>query len=254
MTFCLGIKLESGLIAIADTRITSGTDVTQARKLSVYQHNHHSMFVMTSGLRSVRDKAITYFDEVIDQSDENFDKLFKAVNAFGKQIRRVADEDRDAIEASGLHFNLHCIVGGQLENDADHKLYMLYPQGNWIEIGPGTPYHIIGESGYGKPILRRALVYTDPLQHALKVGFLAFDSTRISAADVDFPIDVAVYQRDSFHMVEHRYLAHDMHELTDFWQNCLRTGVQQLPAKWIDSVFKKLPRSHSQLVRPTCDS
>ncbi len=28
---------------------------------------------------------------------------------------------------SGLPFNLYSIIGGQLENDKEHKLYMLYP-------------------------------------------------------------------------------------------------------------------------------
>ena len=50
----------------------------------------------------------------------------------------------------------------------------------------GTPYQIIGSPAYGKPVLDRTLKYGDPLHFALKVGVLAFDSTRISAADVDF--------------------------------------------------------------------
>ncbi len=241
MTFCLGMRVETGLVAIADTRITTGTELTTARKLSIYQHHNHSMFLMTSGLRSVRDKACTYFDEVIEQSDRQFDKLYKAVNAFGEQIRRVAQEDKAALADAGLAFDVHCLVGGQLEQDPEHKLYLLYPQGNWVEIGVGTPYHIIGESGYGKPIIRRTLEYTDSIRHALKVGVLAFDSTRISAADVDFPIDVLVYQRDAFNMVERRFEARDLQALSEFWQDRLRTGVESLPDGWVDLLDADLP-------------
>ncbi len=43
---------------------------------------------MTSGLRSVRDKALTYFDEVLEERDQEFDKLYKAVNAFAAQVRK----------------------------------------------------------------------------------------------------------------------------------------------------------------------
>jgi hypothetical protein len=43
------------------------------------------------------------------------------------------------------------------------------------------------------------------MPYALKVGCLAFDSTPISAADVDFPIDVVLYERDSFALIEQRY-------------------------------------------------
>jgi len=173
MTFCLGMKVQDGLIGIADTRVTTGVECITARKVSIHQHGRHSMFLMTSGLRSVRDKAVTYFEEVIGESDETFDKLYKAVNVLARQIRRVAEEDREPLDKSGLPFNLHALVGGQLENDPEHKLYLLYPAGNWVEVSEGTPYCIIGESGYGKPLLDRVLRYESSMDRALKVGFLA---------------------------------------------------------------------------------
>ncbi|SDF22171.1 putative proteasome-type protease [Dyadobacter soli] len=157
MTYCLGIKVASGLVAIADTRLTSGTEVSTNKKVSVYQSDKHSIFIMTSGLRSVRDKAITYFKEVLEERDTSFDKLYKAVNALGQQVRRVADEDRYALNNAGLIFNLFAIVGGQLEHDSEHKLFLLYPEGNWVEVGDGSPFIIIGNSGYGKPLLYRSL-------------------------------------------------------------------------------------------------
>ena len=62
-----------------------------------------------------------------------------------------------------------------MEHDKEHKLYMMYPQANWVEVGPGTPYSIIGETGYGKPILDRTLKYSGVQcrSSALKVGCLA---------------------------------------------------------------------------------
>lgn len=98
------------------------------------------MFIMTSGLRSVRDKAVTYFREVLEEQDHSFNKLYKAVNAFGQQVRRVAHEDKEALDAAGLRFNLHAIVGGQLEDDGEHMLYLLYPEGNWVEVGETSPF------------------------------------------------------------------------------------------------------------------
>jgi putative proteasome-type protease len=125
MTFCLGMKVEDGLVGIADTRVTTGAEFITARKVSIHQHGKHSMFLMTSGLRSVRDKAVTYFDEAIGESDQTFNKLFKAVNVFATQIRRVADEDKEALYKAGLCFNLHALVGGQLEEDLEHKLFLI---------------------------------------------------------------------------------------------------------------------------------
>lgn len=240
MTYCLGIKVASGLVAIADTRLTSGSEVSSNRKISVHELENHSLFIMTSGLRSVRDKAITYFREVIGEKDRSFNKLYKAVNAFGEQVRRVALEDKAAIEASGMHFNLNAIVGGQLEEDEEHKLFLLYPEGNWVEVDQGSPFKIIGNSGYGKPLLYRNLTYESSLQDALKMGFLAFDATRVSANDVDYPLDVVVYAKDSFHLTEHRLEKDDMEAVSNQWSALLNNSVRKLPTAWMNPIFNKI--------------
>lgn len=240
MTFCLGINLHEGLVGIADTRVLSGNECITARKVTLYEQEGQSVFVMTSGLRSLRDKALTYFDEAISQEAQPFDRLFKVVNAFAEQVRCVGHEDKEALIESGLHFNIHALIGGQCRNDPEHRLYLVYPQGNWVEVGQGTPYHIVGASGYGKPILDRTLKHQDSMRFALKVGCLAFDSTRISAADVDFPIDVILYARDSFHFVERRYAKDDLLEMSSWWQERLRRSVAELPSDGIDSVFADL--------------
>jgi len=240
MTFCAAIKVRDGLIGVSDTRITSGSVRTTARKVTIHQHGNHSMFLMTSGLRSVRDKALTYFEEVVEESDTYFDKLYKAVNAFAEQLRRVADEDREALRSSGLNFNLFSIVGGQLEKDKEHKLYMLYPEGNWVEVPPGSPYFLIGESSYGKPIIDRVLNYESSMEVALKVAYLAFDSTRISAVDVDFPIDVVLYKRDSYEIAQHRFQREDLQHIPEWWQNRLRQSVEEMPDDWVREAIAKL--------------
>jgi putative proteasome-type protease len=136
---------------------------------------------------------------------------------------------------------MHTLVGGQLADDADHKLYMIYPEGNWVEIGEGTPYHIIGASGYGKPVLDRTLKYDDSLQFALKVGTLAFDSTRISAADVDFPVDIVLYVRDSYRMDSQRFEKNDLLENSELWQERLRKSVRELSLDWAQPLLDRLP-------------
>lgn len=240
MTFCLGIKVKEGLVGLADTRVTSGAECTTARKVTVHTYGEHSFFLMTSGLRSVRDKALTYFEETLDDHEPRFDRLYKAVNALAAQIRRVEAEDREALETASLPFNLYALVGGQLERDREHRLYLLYPQGNWVEVGAGSPYCIIGETGYGKPILDRVLQYEDPVSFALKVACLAFDSTRISASNVDFPLDVVIFARDGLEMIEHRFEKPDLAEATGWWQARLRGAVDELPSDWQRPLLAKL--------------
>ena len=244
MTFCLGMNVRDGLVGLADTRVTSGSEcmllaasTALCRDGAAYRVGHR--FMMTSGLRSVRDKSLTYFEEALDALDEPYDRLFKLMNLFAAQMRKVAVEDREALTESGLHFNLHALFGGQLRNDKHHRLYMLYPQGNWVEVGQATPYYIIGASGYGKPVLDRTLQYDDSMQFALKVGCLAFDSTRISAADVDFPIDVVLYQRDTYDVIEHRFNKDELRPITQWWQERLRQSLVDLPSGPLEVVFQK---------------
>jgi putative proteasome-type protease len=116
----------------------------------------------------------------------------------------------------------------------------VYPQGNWVEVGEGTPYQIIGVGGYGKPILDRTLHYNDSLRFALKVGFLAFDSTRISASNVDFPIDVMVFRMEPYSLRVHRYERHDLAQLSEMWQASLRETVRRFPEDWVDAAFADL--------------
>ena len=240
MTFCIAMKVTDGLVGLADTRVTTGAEVTTARKVAIIQHGRHSMFIMTSGLRSVRDKALAYFNEVLEEKDASFDKLYKAVNAFGEQIRRVRQEDREALEEAGLPFNLHCIIGGQLENDPEHKLYLLYPQANWVEVSQGTPYFVIGESSYGKALLDRALKYESGMEMALKIGVVAFDATKKAANDVDYPVDVVLYRPGVFRTVQHRYYAEDLAEVGKWWHEHIVDLIRDLPCEWTHPVLDQL--------------
>ncbi|NIT14138.1 MAG: peptidase [Candidatus Dadabacteria bacterium] len=242
MTFCVGMKVEDGLVGIADTRITSGTEYITARKLTVHEHRRHSLFIMTSGLRSVRDKALTYFSEILEGEDERYDKLYKAVNAFAKQVRRAYEEDKKALEESKLNFDLYSIIGGQFEKDTEHKLYMLYPQANWVEVGKGNPYYIIGESSFGKPILDRALRYDSPMEKALKAGYLAFDATKTSANNVDFPLDIVLYKKNSYKFIEHRYEKDSLDNVSKWWQENLINLVKSMPSEWTAEPIKKLKK------------
>ena len=240
MTFCLGINVQDGFVGIADTRLTSGNECLTARKVTSYETDGGALFVMTSGLRSIRDKALTYFEESLAGSEEPFTKLYQVVNLFTDQVRRVSREDKQALVDGGLSFDMKALIGGQMRDDQRHKLYLVYPEGNWVDTGRATPYHVIGSTGYGKPILDRTLTYADSMRHAFKAGCLAFDSTRISAADVDFPIDVVLYAPNSFRIVEHRFQKDDLASISNWWQEHLRITMRDLPGEWLEEAFAKL--------------
>jgi putative proteasome-type protease len=240
MTYCVAMNVKEGLVGIADTLITSGRETTNLRKVNIYSPQHGTFFVMTSGLRSARDKALTYFEDALSDLDQPIERLYHAVNLLAAQVRRVSKEDREALDESGMTFNFHALVGGQMERDKAHKLYLLYPEGNWIDTGQLTPYHVIGSTGYGKPLLDRALRYDDPMVHAFKVGCLSFDSTRISAADVNFPVDVVLYHKGSFRIIERRLTQDDMAPLSEWWDRSIRHTIQNEPVDWLERSFARV--------------
>ena len=239
MTYCLGILSKEGVAGLADTRITSGSETTTAKKIYAAQGKQQAYFIMTSGLRSVRDKAITYFEEEMDSLDEPYHKLYQVVNMFGSKLRQVASEDRSSLEKSGLQLNLYSIVGGQLPDDAHPRLYLLYPQGNWIEVSDNTPYVIIGNTGFGNPVLRRSLHYDLPLAAGLRAGFLSFDATRISACDVGYPLDVIMLRKDTYRLTEHRFREQELRSISTFWNERLKEAVHNLPTTVLDEIAQK---------------
>lgn len=236
MTYCLGIKVKQGLVGIADTRISAGTSTTVKKKVLVLQQHNTSLFIMTSGLRSVRDKATHYFQELISHGIV-YDKMYKAVNAFGEQIKRVADEDQQSLQNAGYKFNLNAIVGGQLVNDDEHKLFLLYSEGNWVEMDEGSPFAIIGNSGQGKAILNRIIKPTTTMRQALQAGFLSFDSVRVSSNDVEFPIDIVTYAKDSFHMTENRFEQQELQYVSADWNEKIKHYLDEMPGDWMEKIF-----------------
>jgi putative proteasome-type protease len=238
MTYCLGIRLKAGLVALSDTLITSGNQTITAKKYKTYSKGDHHFFLMTSGLRSVRDKTLTYFSEMMNEKLDSMKHMYEVVNALGDQIKRVALEDKKTLEESGIEFNIHTIIGGKLEGDKEQKLYLAYPQGNWIEIGKGYPFTIIGNSGYGTPVLRRTINYYDSsIRFALKTGFLSFDSTRVSANDVGYPIDVIVYPNGGKKLIIKRLEEKDLAEISHLWGDKLTKAVREIPDDWTTGII-----------------
>ena len=63
VTFCVGLRVRDGLVALADTQIVRGGEMSSKAKLSRHEHDGRSLFVMTSGLRSVRDKVVVRLED-----------------------------------------------------------------------------------------------------------------------------------------------------------------------------------------------
>jgi putative proteasome-type protease len=248
MTFCAGISVAEGVVTLADTQIVRGAHQSKKAKLSELVVGDRSVVVMTSGLRSVRDKTVLRLEDRLAEEAHRFSRMHELASAFGDQLRAVRDEDEASLAASGLAFNLNAILGGRLPGDRAAALFQVYPEGNWVETTADAPYVVIGRSYYGKPILDRLLTYETPLSQAAALAYLAFDATRASVTDVDFPIDVAVLPHDASAPQRVRLGASELTAAHDWWQAQLGTALAGLPMDWAAGVLGgaagRAPRPH----------
>lgn len=233
----MGLRVSDGLVALADTQIVRGQEMSSKAKLSLLDHGGSRIFLMTSGLRSIRDKAVMRLEDELAALPSPHDRLYRVVTAFGDQIKRVREEDGPSLSQSRLRFNAHAIIGGQLSGDAGPSLFMVYPEGNWVDATVDSPYFIIGRSAYGKPVLDRLLHYDSPIAQAVALAYLAFDSTRASVVDVEFPIDLVLLGAADGELRHHRFSAEDLSIARGFWQQQLQTALDQFPMTWAKPIW-----------------
>ncbi len=230
VTFCVGVRVQGGLVGLADTQIVKGGEVTSKAKLSLHHHGGRRYFVMTSGLRSVRDKVVLRLEDALAAQRDPCGRLHQIATAFGDELRHVRAEDGPSLEAGGLRFNLHAIIGGQLAGDDEAELFLVYPEGNWVTATDDAPSFIIGRTAYGKPILDRLLTPETSLPQAIALAYLAFDATRASVVDVEFPIDVVVMTDGEVR--DQRFEADELASTHDSWHDHLHDALLALPTEW----------------------
>ncbi|MEX0759610.1 MAG: peptidase [Tistlia sp.] len=251
MTYCLGLLVTEGLVLLADGRITAGSQVSNARKATRHGPEGAQIAIMTSGLRSLRDKTLAFFDRTQRKRFPNgHGSMLEAIDSYCQSLREVEEQDRGALEKSDLHFNLHAIVAGQLEDDPEPALFLIYPEANWIAVDRRTPYLSIGSVAYGKPILDRALRYETPMENALKLAYLSFDSTRFSSADVGYPVDMMTFAASDRRWREVQYDYEDLVAQRTWWNEHITKLAAEMPAgPWIESLLPSADARRLALVR-----
>jgi putative proteasome-type protease len=214
MTYCVGIRLNAGLVFLSDSRTNAGLDaISTFRKMMIYERADERFMVMLSAgnlsiSQSVREVLQV---EKLDngQADPltiwNATSMYDAVRVLGSAVRRVYEQDGPALKAAGLDFNASMIFGGQIKGEA-MRLFLVYSAGNFIEATRETCFFQVGESKYGKPILDRVLTPTTPLDEAAKCALVSMDSTLKSNLSVGLPLDLLVYEEGTFKSDQHACL------------------------------------------------
>ena len=207
MTYCVGIKLNAGLVFLSDSRTNAGVDhISTYRKMLVYERpGDRFMVLLTAGNLSISQsvREILQVEHLKDpEATEpitiwNARSMFDAARVLGQAVRRVYDRDAQSLKHAGVEFNVALIFGGQIRGEG-MRLFCVYSAGNFIEATPETPYFQIGESKYGKPVLYRVITPYTPLAEAAKCALVSMYSTMKSNLSVGPPLDLAVYEVDRF--------------------------------------------------------
>lgn len=206
MTYCVGLKLNAGLVLLSDTRTNAGLDnIATYRKMFFFENpGERVIAIMTAGSLSITQTTLARLQEAID--DEMADEttsILKAPtmlqvatmigDALARTRREISDHLRDLSQSQA---SASMIVAGQ-RTGGDMRMFLIYPEGNFIEATEDTPFLQIGEHKYGKPILDRVVTPATSLPDAQKAVLLSMDSTLRSNLSVGMPLDLAIIEKDA---------------------------------------------------------
>jgi putative proteasome-type protease len=207
MTYCVGIRLDAGLVFLSDSRTNAGLDaISTFRKMMIYERADDRFMVMLSaGNLSISQSVREILQvEKVDRGPHeepltiwNATSMFDATRVLGSAVRRVYEQDGASLRAAGIDFNSSMIFGGQIKGEA-MRMFLVYSAGNFIEATRETCFFQVGESKYGKPILDRVLTPATPLDEAAKCALVSMDSTLKSNLSVGLPLDLLIYREGEF--------------------------------------------------------
>jgi putative proteasome-type protease len=202
MTYCIGIRLDAGMVFLSDSRTNAGLDqISTFRKMIIYEKPGDRFMVMLSaGNLSISQSVREILQvEKLDRGPHeapltiwNAESMFDATRVLGSAVRRVYQQDGPSLQAAGIDFNASMIFGGQIGGEA-MRMFLVYSAGNFIEATRETCFFQVGESKYGKPILDRVLTPATSLDEAAKCALVSMDSTLKSNLSVGLPLDLLVY-------------------------------------------------------------
>ena len=201
MTYCVGMRLNSGLVFLSDSRTNAGVDhIGSFRKMTLFENpGDRIMVLLTAGNLSISQSVRQTIAEYVTPNGTSIwtaTSMYEAAQIVGDSIRSVHTRDAASLEQFGIDFNVSLIFGGQIRGERC-RLFQMYSAGNFIESHDENPYFQIGESKYGKPIIDRVITPDTPLDEAAKCALISMDSTLRSNISVGFPLDLLLYDENA---------------------------------------------------------
>lgn len=236
MTYCVAISLKEGLVLTSDSRTNAGIDQvsTYSKMYRCETNSDRSIVILSAGNLATTQHVIEQLGrdirEDLPHNINSIKYLSDVADYLGEivsgRIRRYSEN-----EQSGFSPDASLLVAGQIKGEPS-QVFLIYPQGNHITTSDETPYLQIGESKYGKPVLDRFLTTDTSLIDAATCSLISMDSTMKSNASVGPPIEVLMYEKDSFSLDNHcRFEAENpyLSEIRSEWGKQLNEAFLALP-------------------------
>ena len=239
MTYCVGLRLDRGIVFASDTRTNAGLDnISTFSKMHVWEKKGDRVIVMMSaGNLAFTQSIVSMLNEKMDGGAEanvasfrSAATMFQAARVVGETIRDLRRADKEMIEEEPRLANGSFILGGQIHGEPP-RLFMVYPEGNFIEATKDTAYFQIGEHKYGKPILDRVAKPEMRMPVAAKLLLISFDSTLRSNLSVGMPIDMLIYYRDTLEVTDQRRIDEkdpNFRKISAGWSEALRDAFAHI--------------------------
>jgi putative proteasome-type protease len=192
---------------------------------------------MTAGNLATTQAVVSLLDErskaVADRHATVLEtpSMYQTARLVGDTVKEVIASSAPEGERADAYFNASFILGGQIRGSLP-RLFMIYPEGNFIEATDDTPFFQIGETKYGKPIIVRAYERTMSFAETVKLMLVSFDSTLKSNLSVGLPLDLLFYEKDSFKVGVKKRIGQDdpyYRTISSGWSDALKAAFQQLP-------------------------
>jgi putative proteasome-type protease len=238
MTYCVGLLLDEGMVLLSDTRTNAGLDnIATYRKMFHFEEpGERVISIVAAGSLSVTQTAIARLREAMDDEAATSETsillaptMLKVAEMVGSTLSQVRREIGEKLAmAQGASATM--IVAGQRKGGA-MRMFLIYPEGNFIEATEDTPFLQIGEHKYGKPILDRVVKPSTSLADAQKAVLLSMDSTLRSNLSVGMPLDLCIIRRDECRVGSQRRIeAGDeaFRAMSEAWSKALRDGFTQI--------------------------
>ena len=229
MTYCVGIKVNEGMVFASDRRTNAGLDnFNSYSKMYVHKGIDRNIIILTSGNLATSQAVFNSITKDLedDTNGNNLNNLFN-LNEIAKYIGRlnVKHSSPDGINQETIELGSTFIVGGHIK-EQESELYLVYPQGNFIKSSEFKPYLVIGEIKYGKPILDRVVKSDTYLGDAARCALISMDSTMKAELSVGPPIDLVVFKNNSSKIVYQQSL-----EIND-------DDYQYISKQWEKGIFE----------------